>query len=401
MSLAHSPSPSTVMAPPKIGLVLSGGGARAAYQVGVLQAIASFLPKQSPVPFKVICGTSAGGINAAALAVNADDFRRGVAQLVRVWRGLHVEQIYHSDFPALSGQMLHWLASFFAGGLGRYNPRSLLDNQPLRELLQVMLAFKRMDSMITQGHLHALAITASGFASGQSVSFFQGHAALQPWVRAKRVGARTRLNVNHLMASSAIPFLFPAVRLNREYFCDGSIRQTAPISPALHLGAEKVLVLGVNALDDDELPNRVRMQNYPSLAQVTGHLMNSIFNDSLDVDLERLTRINRTLSLIPDEIRQSGALSLKPVEVLALGPSQKIEAIAARHVQAFPITMRFLLRGLGAMGRRGAVLASYLLFEAEYTQDLIALGWQDAMHRKTDILQFLAGATPIATEEIR
>src|SRR6185437_12804326 len=232
--------------------------------------------------------------------------------------------------------------------------------------------------------------TCSGYTSGQSVSFFEAAPHVEGWKRQSRVGIRSRIGVEHLMASSAIPFLFPAHRLNREYFGDGSMRQIAPVSPALHLGADRVVVVGT-ARTHDEAPARTRGDLYPSLAQVAGHVMNSIFLDSLAVDLERLERINRTISCTePEQLRRMG-LTLHHVDVLVLTPSEALDAIAVKHVRSLPASIRFLMRSVGAMRRGGANLASYLLFERGYCNELIELGYRDTLARRDEVAAFMAG----------
>lgn len=378
---------SAATATPKTALVLTGGGARAAYQVGVLSAIREILPDPSQNPFPILCGASAGAINATVLACWAESFGNGVEQLRRTWAGFHASDIYRADAWGVAATSARWLSALMLGWLVRQNPRSLLDNAPLRALLEQRLDFSRIDRAIASGALHSLSLTCSGYASGHSVTFFQGHPDLKIWSRMQRFGARTALTVDHLMASSAIPFVFPAVRINREYFGDGSMRQLAPISPAVHLGAERILVIGSGRMMKDN--TRASQESYPSLAQIAGHTLASIFLDSLYVDLERLTRINDTLSLIPESVRKEHGLALRPIEALVIAPSERLDAIAARHVHALPRPVRTLLRGIGAMNRRGGALASYLLFEPEYTGALIALGYADTISRKSEVLEFL------------
>ncbi|WP_269532325.1 patatin-like phospholipase family protein [Chitinimonas sp. BJYL2] len=377
-----------------VGLVMSGGGARAGYQVGVMRAIAKMLPKDAPNPFKIISGTSAGGINAAALAAGSREFRKAVCRLEYVWKNFKVEEVYKTDVGSTFKRLGHWVGSLLFGGLGKFNPRSFLDNSPLEALLDKMIDFGDVQRAIDEGALSALCITASGYNSGQSVSFFQGLDTLQGWNRVQRVGCRAKIEVRHLMATSAIPLVFPAVRINREWFGDGSVRQVAPISPVLHLGADKVMVIGVSP-PREESAERLYAPSYPSLAQVAGHLMNSIFIDGMEVDLERILRVNRTLSFIPEETRAKSEVSLRQVEMLIIAPSKPLEQIAARHTGHFPWTLRFILGGLGALKRGGSVLASYLLFHRDYTRDLIELGYNDAMRRREDILRFL-GYDPAA-----
>lgn len=373
---------------PIIGLIMSGGGARAAYQVGVLRAIAKMLPPDVENPFKIICGTSAGGINATSLASGSQHFRKAVCKLEFVWKNLNVSDVYRTEARVMLGHVGYWLMSMFVGGLGKRNPKAFLDNAPLEGLLGRLIDFNGIQAAIDAGALRALTITASGYNSGQSVSFFQGIEGLQGWNRAQRVGAHAVIGLNHLMATSAIPFVFPAVRIHREYFGDGSVRQVAPISPALHLGADKVLVIGVSPPREKPI-ERLYAPDYPSLAQVAGHLMNSVFIDGMEVDLERIGRVNRTLSFIPEDVRRSAEVSLREVDILVISPSKSLEQIAARHIGHFPWTMRFALGGLGALKRQGSVLVSYLLFHKRYARDLIELGYSDTLRRRADILRFL------------
>lgn len=369
----------------KAGLVLTGGGARAAYQVGVLKAVRELLPHPELNPFPIVCGTSAGAINAATLAVYADNFDVAVGNLLEVWENMHVHHIYRSDVWGITVTGARWLAAFAL--FARTSPASLLDNRPLAQLLGRTLDFGRIQEHIDSGSLYAVSVTCSGYTSGQSVSFYQGGPGVEAWERTHRVGCAMPLRLDHLMASSALPFIFPAVRLNREYFGDGSMRQIAPISPALHLGADRVLVVGTGRTTLDQ--GRARSGVYPSIAQIAGHALDSIFLDSLSVDIERLQRINRTISLIPSDRARESGLPLRPVEVLVMLPSQPIERIAARHAQELPRAMRFLLRGIGAMNRNGSNFVSYLLFESGFCRALVDLGYRDTMDRRAEVVQFL------------
>lgn len=373
----------------KIGLILTGGGARAAYQVGVLKAIAEILPRHAHNPFSIICGTSAGALNAVTLAVNALHFRKGVQYLLNIWKNSHVEDIYRSDPIGVLNNTVRWLTGllFSSLGINRLNRVSLLDNSPLVTFLEETLPCEKIQESIDAGVLYALSITVSGYGSGHSVTFYQGAKDIRPWKRARRLGVPTMIEIKHLLASAAIPFIFPAVRINREYFGDGSMRQIAPISSALHLGANRVLVIGVGQ-GGAESAKRSRIDDYPSLAQIAGHTLNSIFLDSLEVDLERLQRINRTISAMPEEIRQK--TNLRHVDVLVISPSQSMEKIAERHAGNLPWAIRFLLRLVGAMRRSGANLVSYLLFEKGFCRAVVDLGYQDAMKRKDEIIAFFS-----------
>ncbi|HLB14451.1 MAG TPA: patatin-like phospholipase family protein [Burkholderiales bacterium] len=369
----------------KTGLILAGGGARAAYQVGVLKAVSELLGEPRENPFPILCGTSAGAINAAALAIRADDFAGGVRHLVDVWGAFHCHHVYRSDWPGIIRTGNRWLTALML--LNRTNPISLLDNAPLRELLVRTMEFEHIQANIDNGALYAVSVTASGYTSGQSVTFYQGGSGVEDWERWQRVGASTTLNADLLLASSAIPFIFPAVKVHREFFGDGSMRQIAPISPALHLGADRVLVIGTGRQSQE--PVRVRSNLYPSLAQIAGHTLNSIFLDSLAVDIERLQRINKTLQCVSPERAEEVGLRLRPIDVFVLQPSQPIERITARYLQHFPRAVRFLLRTVGAMNRNGSNLASYLLFEAPFTRALMELGYGDTMSRRDEMVAFL------------
>lgn len=371
----------------RTALVLPGGGARAAYQAGVLTAICEMLPDPTVNPFPILCGTSAGAINAATLACHADNFRAAVEDMNDVWRNMRARDVYRADPFGVAKSGAHWLSSLMLGWFVRRSPRSLLDNEPLRQLLKRRLDFSNIDRSIANGTLSAVSITASGYTSGHSVSFFQARTEVEAWARTHRFGSRDRLTVEHLMASAAIPFVFPAIRLHREWFGDGSMRQLAPVSPAIHLGAEKILVIGAGRMS--EKAERQRGDAYPTLAQVAGHALSSIFLDGLAVDIERMQRINRTLSIIPEEVKEAAGVSLRPIETLIIAPSERLDFLAAKHAKALPRSVRLLLRGIGAMNRAGGALTSYLLFEQPYTRALISLGYRDTQAREEEVRSFL------------
>lgn len=389
------------VARPVTGLILSGGGARAAYQVGVLGAIADLLGESCRNPFPVIVGTSAGAINAVGLACGALHFASAVRRLTEVWQGFHCGDVYRSDWPGVLRQ-----ASRFFGhsllGMGKDLPVALLDSAPLGELLARELDFSGIAAAVRMRQLRAVAVTAFGYESGQAVTFYQGRATIDPWFRHRRVGVPTRLTLEHLLASAAIPLIFPPVKVNREYFGDGAVRQQAPISPALHLGASRVLVVGVsgNPLGKGASQQVVRPRSGlpPTLAQISGHMLNSTFIDSLEGDIELLERLNHMSRLVPSGLHPRG-LGLKPVDVLVISPSQPLDQIAARHRHEMPKSMRFFLRGPGATRASGAGVLSYLLFEPGYCNELIELGYQDAMAQKGALCRFL-GHAEVAAEDV-
>lgn len=367
-------------------LILSGGGARAAYQVGALQAIADMMPTACGNPFPIICGTSAGALNATALAVHAACFSEGVDRLRSVWAGFDSSQVYRTDWPGVLSSALRWLSNLALGMFNKTRPVSLLDNSPLQQLLSQTLDLKRLPASIHAGHLRALCLTMCSYTRGDSVSFFQGADNLEEWSRSRRRGERCELGVPHLMASAAIPLLFPAVNIDGEYYGDGALRQLAPISPALHLGARRVLVIGAGSNQGGQ-PRRAT-PGYPSLAQIIGHIMTSSFVDSLEMDLERMHRINRTLSLLEREGHQHA--QLKPVKSLVLMPeATEIEELAARHAHTLPRSISYFVRGSGMFKKAGSNLLSYLLFESPYTQALMDLGYREAKVREVELRDFL------------
>jgi NTE family protein len=383
--------------PQKTALFLAGGGARAAYQVGVLQAIFSLLSEYGwPAlknPFEIVCGTSAGAINATAFACRADNFEESVTHLLHIWRELEVEQVYRADSIGVLRSGARWLSLLSFGWLLRQwraqPPNSLLDNSPLVGLLHTLLDLPRLDQALASGALDALAVSASSYTAGRHVTFYQSARPVPPWHRAQRMSVPQQIGVDHLLASSAIPLIFPAVPLycneRCEYFGDGSIREVAPVSPAIHLGASKILVIGSGHVGGTQR-NFAEYSGYPSLAQVAGHAMSSIFLDGLSVDLERMMRINATLELLTAEQRQK--TSLRPVRLLAITPSVPLDSLASRHVGSLPLPIRTLLSTIGATERRGGALASYLLFEGSYTRSLIELGQVDTLLRREEILAF-------------
>ncbi|MFT6916692.1 MAG: NTE family protein [Motiliproteus sp.] len=381
-------------APVKRALILSGGGARAAYQVGVLKAIADILPADHPNPFPIICGTSAGAINALALACHTGNFREAVYDLEALWRHLTPEQVYRADLWSLLQGGGRLLRSLFNQGVGLKHPVALLDNSPLRKLLEMSISFDAIETAIAEGNLEAVSVTAMGYSSGQSVSFFQAAQHQETWRRHNRIGSKCKLGIDHLMASSAIPTIFPTVRINREYFGDGALRQLAPISPALHLGAERVFVIGVSGNRNPELwTKRRRTRHSPSIAQIMGHLLNSAFVDSLEGDIEHLDRINELLRLIPESQRAAAGMPLKPVDSLVISPSEEIDKIAGRNIRYLPRTLRYFMRAIGATASGGgATAASYLLFSPPFSKTLIDLGYKDAMWERAGIDAFFQPA---------
>ncbi|RZI89174.1 MAG: patatin-like phospholipase family protein [Pseudomonas sp.] len=373
------------------GLILSGGGARAAYQVGVLAGIAELLPPGAANPFPVIVGTSAGAINAVTLASGAPRFAESVQRLTSFWQNFSSHLVLRSDWPGVIRQASRFVSHSLLG-VGGDVPVALLDSSPLRGLLQAHLHLDGIGEALASEQLRAVAVTAFGYDSGQAVTFYQGGETIQPWLRHRRIGVPTALSIEHLLASSAIPLLFAPVKLGDEYFGDGAVRQSAPISPALHLGASRVLVVGVSGNPQRPAPplpsQRLFSGRQPSLAQIGGHMLNSTFIDSLEDDIELLQRLNHLSHLLPAHLN-ARALGLAPIEVLVVAPSQPLDEIAARHRRQLPAALRMFLRGPGATRTSGAGVLSYLLFEASYCSELIELGRRDALAKRGALSRFL------------
>lgn len=376
----------------RIGLVLPGGGARGAYQVGVLKAIAEILPRRAANPFAVISGTSAGAISSVVLASQARVFRHAVADLERVWGHFRSHHVFRADTWTMLRSSLHWAAAVIFGGLGVGNPRSLLDNAPLREMLGREINLHAIQESIDRGYLDAVAVTAAGYGSARSVCFYQGRDSLQSWNRVRRVGRHAELTLDHLMASIAVPLIFPPVMIQREYFGDGAMRQATPLAPAVHLGAERLLVIGVRDEEPDPPPGPDEEVPYPSIGRIAGYVLDALFMDGLSQDLERLTRVNLILENQPTRTLDAGAAQLRYIDALIMLPSRDIREIAVRHAHEMPRPVRILMSGLGALNTGGRQLVSYLLFEMGYTRELIKLGYEDGLARREQIQAFLEGA---------
>lgn len=373
---------------PVTGLILPGGGARNAYQAGVLKAIDEIVSAGSKNPFPVISGTSSGALNAAVLASNAINFSEGITRLCGIWGNFHCGKVFHADSWTAIKSGLRWASSFATAGMGS-GPRAVLDNRPQREFIESHIRLARVQQAIDTGALRALAITTSGYSSGRSICFYQGIHDLQPWQRTRRIGVPEEITIDHLMASTAIPIVFPAVWMHNEYYGDGSMRENAPLSPAIHLGADRLLIIGVRHTVPDKIPTSKDKTPYPSVGQISGFMLDTLFLDSLDADIERLNRINHMIADSGARSVTAGTTTLRDIEFLMISPSKDVREIAERHIVDFPRSVRLLLKGLGALSHEGRPLISYLLFEASYCQELMKLGYHDGLDAREQITELL------------
>ncbi len=361
--------------PDRLGLVLTGGGARSAYQAGVLRGLSDLLRRGSACPFPVITGTSAGAVSAIALASDAAHFRRSVLAIERVWRDFRVHQVFKSDSVSLLKSALHWVLAVITGGWLVHPPHALFDNSPLWELLAKQLNFDGIPRSLYKQHLHAIGICATCYGDAHSVTFYASASRVEPWSRVYRKGSRAVLTMEHLMASLAIPFLFRPVALNGAYFGDGAMRQTSPLSPAIHLGANRLFIIGVNDPPPSvKTPRQVPPE--PTFGQMFGFMLDSLFMDQLTSDLDRINRYNQ-------------AEGMRHIDAMLMSPSRDVNEIAQRHARELPAGLRALMRIFGASSAASGLLLSYLLFERGFTREMIELGYNDAQARAAEIRDFL------------
>lgn len=367
---------------PRVALVLPGGGARSAYQVGVLKAIASWYPAGSALPFPVLCGTSAGAINAAVLAAHGDDFSRAAAELARVWGGFRTGQVFRAGTLDMLRSGLHLFAALLTGGWLLPMPRALLDSAPLAALLRKNVDFGGLRRNVAAGHPDSVAVTTTSLSANESVTFVETSRPFEPWERAGRRGVAAPIAVDHLMASAAIPLLFPPIAMAGNYYNDGAARQTTPLAPAIHAGADRILVIGVRH------PGRARAEGAepPNMAEQFGFLLDALFMEGLQADLERLNRIN---VLLARQAPGPPPRGMRHVDTLLVQPSEDPSEAALANRAAMPAPLRALLRILGARGARGGRLLSYLLFESSYTRRLIEEGERDANRKRFEIGAFI------------
>ncbi len=368
----------------RTALLLGGGGARAAYQVGVLKALAEIVPTDAPNPFPIVCGTSAGSINTIAMASNAKNFHQGVERISQVWSNFTLNQVFYADARNLAKRISHWFWSNLGPGDWKKGPASLLDNAPLRGLLSEYVDFNRIDESIKSGDLHGYSVTACSYTSGESITFFDGADSIENWDRSRREGIRCKLTIDHLMASSAIPVIFPSVKIGDEHYGDGSMRQSSPISPAIHLGAHKILIVGLRISEEDEAHEQAKPPIHrPTLGQISGYVLDTLFLNGLQSDIERMDRTNRVLD-------EDNTANIKKIDYMVISPSKDIANIAQEHYDDLPKSFRVALKLLGMGKSNSRRLVSYLMFDGKFCKRLIDLGYSDAMKQHARLNDFLA-----------
>ena len=375
-----------------LALMFSGGGARAAYQVGFLRLLAREFPDCIP---GILTGVSAGGINAAYLAARQEPFAEKVEHLADIWKNIHIDNVFRVDLRDLAGRTVRWGGRLLSGGKYPMPPaRSLVDTAPLRELLHRLLGAEGGEiagiaESLRDGWLRAAALTASSYTTGQSVTWVQtrGDGAIQTWERPQRKSVDCALHVDHVVASAALPFFFPAVEVNGAWYGDGGIRLTAPLSPAVHLGARRIIAVSTRYARTREEADRPAISGYPPPAQVAGVLYNAIFLDQLDSDALQMRQINRLIAHLPETERDG----LRPIELLMLRPSIDLGRLANAYEPDLPRAFRFLTRGLGTRETRSNDMLSLVMFQSDYVSRLIELGEADALERLDDIRRFLRG----------
>jgi len=378
-----------------VGLVLTGGGARAAYQAGVLRAIAEILPRGA-MPFQTICGVSAGGLNAVFLGAWRGDFEEACHRLRELWLELTPERVFRTDGVRMLGIGGRWMRDLSAGGLFHQSRINfLLDATPLRDFLQERLPLSDLRRNIASGVIRGFAVTATSYATNAAVTFYDGARDIEPWVRATRVGVRTQIRLDHVMASASIPIFFPPVRVQGAWYGDGSVRMTAPLSPAIHMGAERLLVVGVRRWrEPDELQPLRRPARRDVLApsQIAGTLLNAVFLETIEADVERLEMVNRLVERLPASERGASPGKLRVIPALVLRPSRDLGELAGDQYRRFPRFIRYMLSGIGAQAENGSDLLSYLAFEPVYVGRLLELGYDDTLARRSEVEEFFGEA---------
>ncbi len=380
---------------PRFGLVLTGGGARAAYQVGALRAIAEITEFERN-PFHIVSGFSAGAINGTWLSSHSCSFKKATKAMWDEWSTFTTDRVFRSDLLSVSGIAARWIQGLGLGGLKAKEKSHdetakqityLLDTTPLYQFVRSHIDFATLNRYLQSGDLYGLSVTAANYRTGHSTAFFWGHSSIKDWEKLNRISVRTEIRAEHVMASAAIPIFFPPVRIGDSFYGDEMVRLNAPLSSAIHLGSDRLMVIGIRGPSSTSEATNPR-SNTISLGEIAGTILNGLFFDALDADLARMERINRTLSMISDEELQHHPDHLRPIPVIHLRPSEEVACLPAQELSMMPGTLRFFLRGLGLKEERGRDLLSYLAFEPKYLQSLLEIGFEDTVKRRDQIREF-------------
>lgn len=370
----------------KLGIVLTGGGARGAYQVGVLRAIYEITHKHRHL-LDVITGNSAGAINATYIASNAHDWDLATKSLIEMWSNLTPHEVFDLGKRSLTGLGLKWISGTMFGGMTKSGSRMnhLLDTTPLRKLLSERIDFINLNKNILEGTISGLALSTTNYSSGASVVFYNSNHSVTDWTRSDRFSQRTPIGLDHLMGSAAIPFFFPPEKIGESYFGDGCVRQTTPFSPAIHLGADKIIGIGIRHPHAKENVRNIAFAPVgdPTLGQIAGVMLNAIFLDSMEADYERMKRINELIAKQTEP-------EFKQIPVYMIRPSQDLGKMTQKLNQELPGKLRYLLKGIGVSDKEGLDLLSYLAFDRSYTEPLIELGHKDTLNQRNLILEFIS-----------
>ncbi len=366
----------------QVGVVLSGGGAKGAYQAGVLRAVYEITNGMGiKNPFPIISGISVGSINSSYLAAHAHDLEEATSRLVSLWNSVHSKQIIKTDTFSIMKIAFRWLFEMTAGGfVENKKARALLDNSPLVDFVEKEINFARIQKNIDEGFLDGIVITAVNYSNGCRYNFYQCHDEILPWTRVKRIAVHTRIEKEHVLASSAIPLYFPPQKIGSSYYADGNLRNNTPLSPSLRLGAEKLLIIPVRK---QTTPGEEHKTFDPTLGRIISVILDSLLLDAIDFDIERLTRINETLRHVDDP----SSTELCHIDTCIIRPSVDLAEIAVEEVKALPRSIRYLISGTGSKEDTKGII-SVLLFESHYTQRLTRLGYDDAMNQKEEIAEF-------------
>lgn len=374
----------------RFGIVLTGGGARAAYQVGVLRAISAITNYQTN-PFRIISGYSAGAINGTWLGGRTENFERAVQSMWDEWSALTTEKVFNTEVPNVLYMALRWIKDRSFGGVHQ-NQRQinyLLDTLPLQNFIKSRIDYEGLRQHLHSGALYGVSITSVNYHTGQSVTFYSGSEEIQDWRSLNRVSVRADLGPDHVIVSAAIPIFFPPKQIGKYHYGDGMIRLNAPLSSAIKMGVEKLMVIGIRG-PSSQIVNEPEGGDHVTLGEIAGTILNGLFFDSLDADLDRMARINRTVSLMSHEELGKGSDHLRKIPILVMKPKEEISQLSSCQLTLLPGTLRFLLKGIGIKENRGTDLLSYLAFEPQYIRTLLEAGYEDTMQRKSEIIEFFS-----------